>query len=59
MLERVTKYSLDHPKTVIGLVILLTALFGSQFPKITIDTDPENMREPDQPEQLVVIRGDK
>ena len=59
MLERVTKYSLDHPKTVIGVVILLTIFFGFQFPKITIDTDPENMLEPDQPERVLYDRVKK
>ncbi|OGF98340.1 MAG: hypothetical protein A3F83_10935 [Candidatus Glassbacteria bacterium RIFCSPLOWO2_12_FULL_58_11] len=56
MLERLTKYSLDHPKAIIGIVILLTALFGSQFTKITIDTDPENMLELDQPERVLYNR---
>ena len=59
MLERVTKYSLDHPKTVIGVVILLTIFFGFQFPKITIDTDPENMLEPHQPQRLLYDRVKK
>lgn len=52
-LERLTIFSLNHPKTVIGLVIFLTILFGLQFPKITIDTDPENMLEPDQPDRVL------
>ena len=52
MLERITKFSLDRPKTVIGLAIILTILFGSQFPKIAIDTDPENMLEANQPDRV-------
>jgi len=56
MLEQMTKFSLDRPKTVIGLVMLLTVLFGLQFPKITIDTDPENMLEPDQPDRVLYNR---
>lgn len=39
---------MDRPKTVIGLLTLLTVLFGLQFPGITIDADPENMLETDQ-----------
>ena len=48
MFERMTKFSMDRPKTVIGIVVLLTILFAIQFPKITIDADPENMLEADQ-----------
>jgi predicted RND superfamily exporter protein len=35
------------------LVLLVTAVFGSQFPRIHIDTDPENMLEADQPDRVV------
>lgn len=55
-LSRLTLFSLEWPKTVIGLVILLTVLFGSQFPRVIIDTDPENMLEPDQPERVLYNR---
>ncbi len=48
MFERMTVFSMDRPKTVIGLLTLLTVLFGFQFPSITIDADPENMLETDQ-----------
>ncbi len=48
MLERLTRFSIDRPKTVIATSLLMTVLFGLQFPTITIDTDPENMLEPDQ-----------
>ena len=48
MFERMTTFSMDRPKTVIGLLVLLTVLFGLQFPSITIDADPENMLETDQ-----------
>ena len=36
MLERITRFALDRPKTVISLAVLLTVLFGLQFPRITI-----------------------
>jgi predicted RND superfamily exporter protein len=56
MLERMTKFSLDRPKTVIALAIILTVLFGLQFPWITIDTDPENMLEADQSDRVLYNR---
>ncbi len=48
MFERLTIFSMNRPKTVIGALVLITVLFGLQFPKITIDADPENMLEADQ-----------
>ena len=45
MFERMTIFSMDYPKTVIGLLTLLTLLFALQFPNIAIDADPENMLE--------------
>ena len=56
MLERMTKFSLDRPKTVIGLAVILTILFAIQFPRIIIDTDPENMLEPEQPDRILYNR---
>ncbi len=55
-LRRLTIFSLDHPKKVIGALIFLTMLFAIQFPQITIDTDPENMLEPDQPDRVFYER---
>ena len=52
MLAGLTRFALDRPKTVIAATVLLTVLFGLQFPRITIDTDPENMLEPDQPDRV-------
>jgi len=48
MFERMTIFSMDRPKTIIGILTLLTVLFGLQFPSITIDADPENMLVTDQ-----------
>jgi len=56
VLEHVTRFALDRPKTVIAVTVLLTVLFALQFPKITIDTDPENMLEPDQAERVFYDR---
>ena len=52
MLAGLTRFALDRPKTVIAATVLLTIFFGLQFPRITIDTDPENMLEPDQPDRV-------
>lgn len=52
MIERMTRFSIDRPKTVIIAVTILTVIFGLQFPRIHIDTDPENMLESDQPDRL-------
>ena len=35
--------STTYPWVVVGMTLLLTAAFGLQFPKITIDTDPKHM----------------
>ncbi len=51
-MSSLTAFSMNRPKTVIGLAIILTILFAIQFPRITIDTDPENMLEPDQPDRV-------
>jgi len=59
MLGKITTFALDRPKTVIGLVLIVTFLFASQFPKIKIDTDPENMLEADQPDRVFYDRVKK
>ncbi len=53
MLKRLTKFSVDQPRTVIFLVTLLTILLALQIPRIHIDTDPENMLEADQPDRIL------
>ena len=53
MLERLTRFALDRPRTVIAATILLTVGFGLQLPRIAIDTDPENMLEPDQADRVL------
>ena len=58
-LSYLTTFSLDRPKTVIGLAIILTVLFGLQFPRVTVDTDPENMLELDQPDRVLYNRVKK
>lgn len=41
--DRLVTFSVRFPKTVLGLALLVTALFGLQFPKARIDTDPKHM----------------
>lgn len=38
-----TRFSIDHPRLVLLLTILVTAAFLFQFPRVRIDTDPKNM----------------
>ncbi len=41
--EKVKDFSFKYPKTVMLLVTLLSVGLGTQIPRISIDTDPENM----------------
>jgi len=41
--QQLVEFSAGHPRIVVGLTLLLTAVFGLQFPEIKIDTDPKNM----------------
>src|SRR3989337_4209736 len=43
MASKLTELSVEIPRSVIAVVIILTLLFLVQFPKIIIDTDPKNM----------------
>ncbi len=52
ILKKLTYFSIDHPKLVVILTLILTGLFLFQFPKANIDTDPENMLEAHQPDRV-------
>ncbi len=52
MLERLTVFCIDWPKTTIAFFTVLTILFGLQFPNITVDADPENMLETGQSDRV-------
>jgi len=52
MKESLTKFSINHPLIVIGLVVVLTAFFAYQLTGIKIDTDPENMLPEDEPVRM-------
>jgi len=49
MKKGMTNFAINHPWWVIGIAVVITAFFAAQFPKITIDTDPENMLSADAP----------
>ncbi|MBQ74781.1 MAG: RND transporter [Gammaproteobacteria bacterium] len=53
MLKRVIEQSMDSPKATLAVICLLTILFATQFIKIHIDTDPENMLSADQPDRVL------
>lgn len=53
MLKRLIWLSMDFPKATLLVIALLTVAFGSQFTKIKIDTDPENMLAADQPDRAL------
>ena len=52
VLRHLTGISVRYPRTTIILAFLLTFFFAFMFPKIHIDTDPENMLEPDQADRI-------
>lgn len=49
LIMKLVEVSVNRPKFIIILTLVLTAVFASQFPKIQIDTDPENMLKEDAP----------
>jgi len=52
MLEKLTTFSMDRPWTTIVIFSFITILFGLRFSAITVDADPENMLEADQPDRV-------
>ncbi len=52
ILHRIVEKSLSRPKTVLFIYAVITVLFLVQFPKIAIDTDPENMLYADEPARV-------
>ncbi len=49
MKKGIINFAIGHPWWVIGITVVITAFFAAQFPKIKIDTDPENMLDADEP----------
>ncbi len=52
MRKGLTEFSVKTPWLVIVVTVLITAFFAMQFPKIKIDTDPENMLPVDEPARV-------
>jgi len=45
----IIRFSLDHPKLITSVMVLLTLILAAMTYKIKVDTDPENMLSPDEP----------
>ncbi len=52
MKHAIIRLATERPRTVYAIVVLLTLAFGAMIPTIEIDTDPENMLPPDQPDRV-------
>ncbi|WP_133405925.1 efflux RND transporter permease subunit [Parashewanella tropica] len=52
MKDLITNIALHRPKTIYVIMLLVTALSLAMFPKIQIDTDPENMLSASDPARL-------
>ncbi|RMF97514.1 MAG: RND transporter [Gammaproteobacteria bacterium] len=50
--QRATEFATRHPRGLFWLTGLIAVLAIAQFPRIHIDTDPENMLPGDQPERV-------
>ncbi|OGS45133.1 MAG: hypothetical protein A2539_00620 [Elusimicrobia bacterium RIFOXYD2_FULL_34_15] len=37
------EFSVNHPKLIVWIIVILTIIFMTQFPKVKIDTNPKNM----------------
>ena len=42
MFKRLIWLTMDYPKATLVVTVLVTLVFGAQFPRMHIDTDPEN-----------------
>ncbi|MFQ5859165.1 MAG: RND family transporter, partial [Anaerolineae bacterium] len=51
-MRKLVHFSIDHPRLVMVLTVVLTVGCVLAFPKIKIDTDPENMLEDEQPDRV-------
>ncbi|NNE43118.1 MAG: RND transporter, partial [Gemmatimonadetes bacterium] len=47
------RFSLDHPRLVVAVTVLVTVIAGLQLPRVKIDTDPENMLQADEPVRVL------
>jgi len=47
-MKKIIKFSVDHPKLIVSALILALAFSFIQYPKMKVDTDPENMLSKDE-----------
>ncbi|HHL40984.1 MAG TPA: RND transporter [Deltaproteobacteria bacterium] len=59
LLLKPVRFSLDHPRTVLWLSLAVTIVLLAQFPRIVVDTDPENMLAHDEPVRVTHDRVKK
>ncbi len=52
MFRKVIEYAIDHPKVIVATTIIFVIAAIVQFPKIKVDTDPENMLPEDAPVRI-------
>ena len=52
MLRKLTEIVTRFPKSTIAIFLIITIFFAMQFPKMKIDTDPENMLEQTQADRV-------
>ncbi|MCA9401001.1 MAG: MMPL family transporter, partial [Candidatus Omnitrophica bacterium] len=49
MIKKLIQTAIEKPKWIMGLTVLAVLIAGFQFPRIKVDTDPENMLPADAP----------
>ncbi|MCL6269578.1 MMPL family transporter [Sansalvadorimonas sp. 2012CJ34-2] len=52
MKQTITRFALEHSRTVYAVVLLVTLACMAMIPFLTIDTDPENMLREDDPARV-------
>ena len=53
MLKKLVGITTDYPKLTMIIAMMITIFFLFQFPRIEIDTDPENMLSTDEPVRII------
>ncbi len=53
MKNNIVRFSINHPKMVFVLILLVSLFLAWQIPKITVDTDPENMLSEQQVDRVL------
>ncbi len=48
MFNKIIQFSVNHPRIVVGVVVIVSVLALFQFPRMKVDTDPENMLSKDE-----------